>query len=463
MKRRLSLTEEANLTADKRRNRQEEAEKIKEEGWELLDSKYSRLALNSVHSTQDCFALFSDLSNSSTKAEVFLAMMPVAVVEASLSARLEEDNGAFMLKDGGGYVANLTADKKLVFEYFAVRIFIQGMQKRAGGKVDEAVKAAADYINENMDRESEKKDRKKIAGLTRLRRMQQVFFVAVGEEEKALCDAWQCCLSRLGEVLCGDEKLFKFTAQSGIVRQVPSKPAKIGVWHYQAAVFLENNSPLLVFTRCHNVSKKMDMSITTAEVIGDWLAVIDKFGHPSILIFDSYYLSLAGRRKILQRGSKVIGALKPDRFQSLFDYVSPSVTESGQTAYAFNNDTKEACVYHWSMEKDVGKKMVYTTAFKKESKRKVKFGIPVYDTYKAGFSGCDAFNKAMHNRTWPFRSSGKNGRADSMNCFNYLFTCCLINTWHAFCVLQRKNPNDVPFDIFCKELAVDVANHVSGW
>ena len=53
----------------------------------------------------------------------------------------------------------------------------------------------------------------------------------------------------LGEVLCGDEKLFRFTGKGGIVRKGPNKPAKVGIWHYQGTVMYSNGEPFLVYTR----------------------------------------------------------------------------------------------------------------------------------------------------------------------------------------------------------------------
>ena len=60
------------------------------------------------------------------------------------------------------------------------------------------------------------------------------------------CKNLQASLSTLGETLCGDETLFRFTGMGGIVRKVPSKPAKIGIWHYQALVFLPTVKSFLV-------------------------------------------------------------------------------------------------------------------------------------------------------------------------------------------------------------------------
>ena len=60
----------------------------------------------------------------------------------------------------------------------------------------------------------------------------------------------QRMLSSLGEVLCGNEKLFRFTGRGGIVGKVPRKPARIGIWHYQAVVMLPTDNPFLLILVC---------------------------------------------------------------------------------------------------------------------------------------------------------------------------------------------------------------------
>ena len=53
--------------------------------------------------------------------------------------------------------------------------------------------------------------------------------------EKRLCTQFQSHVVSLGEVLCCD-KLFRFTGMGGVVRKVPSKPARLGIWHYYQGV-----------------------------------------------------------------------------------------------------------------------------------------------------------------------------------------------------------------------------------
>ncbi|RMD66874.1 hypothetical protein D6817_03135 [Candidatus Pacearchaeota archaeon] len=59
------------------------------------------------------------------------------------------------------------------------------------------------------------------------------------------------------------------------MRKVPTKPSKVGLWHYQACVFLSNDEPFLVYTRAHDASKAMERSIKTSEIVSEWATVIE--------------------------------------------------------------------------------------------------------------------------------------------------------------------------------------------
>ena len=63
-------------------------------------------------------------------------------------------------------------------------------------------------------------------GFERLCVRSKVYITCGGYQETLLNRQLQRMLSSLGEVLCGDEKLFRFTTRGGIVRKVPKKPAK---------------------------------------------------------------------------------------------------------------------------------------------------------------------------------------------------------------------------------------------
>ena len=71
--------------------------------------------------------------------------------------------------------------------------------------------------------------------------------------------------------------MFRFTGMGGIVRKVPSKPVRIGIWHYQGVVMLRNGDPILVCTRTHKTSSNLGESTQAFEIVGEWADLVEKF------------------------------------------------------------------------------------------------------------------------------------------------------------------------------------------
>ena len=55
-----------------------------------------------------------------------------------------------------------------------------------------------------------------------------------------------------GDAVAVDEKLIKYSCLSVFLRQVISKPSRLGLWLYQAAVKLKCGVPSLIYTKMHN-------------------------------------------------------------------------------------------------------------------------------------------------------------------------------------------------------------------
>ena len=87
-------------------------------------------------------------------------------------------------------------------------------------------------------------------------------------DEKELSDNFEAMISYpWDDTLAGDEKLFRYTGNSGYVRMCPNKPAKMGIWSYQAVVFLANELPFLVYTKAHLAPSALDMTLQTHTVV----------------------------------------------------------------------------------------------------------------------------------------------------------------------------------------------------
>ena len=202
----------------------------------------------------------------------------------------------------------------------------------------------------------------------------------------------------MGDTLAGDEKLFRYTVCSDVSQQTCEDGQS-----YQAVVFLANELPFLVYTKAHLAPSALDMTLQTHTVVRDWANICRRFKSSAVLVMDSYYLSAPGR-SINDSEEKVyfIAALKRDRFKKINGFLEPKIEKSGDTAVAFNTSRGEAAVYHWSLDTNVGKKLVMSNAFTvKMGESHRKDCLPVYDHYNAGFAGCDQFNQGLHGKTLP--------------------------------------------------------------
>ena len=169
-----------------------------------------------------------------------------------------------------------------------------------------------------------------------------------------------------------------------VVRMCPNKPAKMGIWSHQAVVFLANELPFLVYTKAHVAPSALDMTLQTHTVVRDWANICRRFKSSAVLVMDSYYLSAPGRSILNDSEEKVyfIAALKRDRFKKINGFLEPKIEKSGDTAVAFNTSRGEAAVYHWSLDTNVGKKLVMSNAFTVKMGESHRKGcLPVYDHY----------------------------------------------------------------------------------
>ena len=291
-------------------------------------------------------------------------------------------------------------------------------------------------------------------------RIYDVFLLRMGTlDEKELSDNFEAMISYMGDTLAMDEKLFRYTGNSGYVRMCPNKPAKMGIWSYQAVVFLANELPFLVYTKAHLAPSALDMTLQTHTVVRDWANICRRFKSSAVLVMDSYYLFAPGRSILNDSEEKVyfIAALKRDRFKKINGFLEPKIEKSGDTAVAFNTSRGEAAVYHWSLDTNVGKKLVMSNAFTVKMGESHRKGcLPVYDHYNAGFAGCDQFNQGLHGKTLPLITKRCRAGSDVKAGYNYLFTCILLNTYHAYLSLNRLGQDVCSFNDVCASLARDL-------
>ena len=188
-----------------------------------------------------------------------------------------------------------------VYYYFACRSYVQGVYASKGPNIRKVrpMDAAFRMAHERLSTIAREHGILDFPTLTQLKNIHSLIYFKIGtQDEEILSKSFQSILTEFGEVLAGDEKLFRFTGKSGIVRKVPNKPAKIGIWHYQMVVYLECGLTFVIYTRAHVTTSLMGTSTQTCMIVKDWADIAMSRESPSTIVMDSYYLSKACRKRV---------------------------------------------------------------------------------------------------------------------------------------------------------------------
>lgn len=214
---------------------------------------------------------------------------------------------------------------------------------------------------------------------------------------------FQSVVLALVEFVSGDEKLDHFTGNSGHIRKVPNKPAKIGIWHYQLVGLMDTDKPYLLdaSTSCPNTS------LGESNCMADVVRIVKHLNRytpraQTTICFDAHYNNT--RTILLQNEMKFSGAVKSGRLKALVNKVQHLVTKPGEFGSLYSPTTNELFTLCWDENQNLGKKMVLTNALHRfEGCRHPRFDVPGYSPHGIMFSGCDRFNQYLSGRMWPFK------------------------------------------------------------
>ena len=218
------------------------AARIDERGWRLLDTASESLQFNIATTSPGGYAVLARRDFSSI-AEIFSSIFSPDLINSVLDEILRQEPDAFVHNTGRKGLSNAPITDRDVYQAFACRVWIHGRGLAAGQTAKHAVRNALSWLGQRCTEQ--------LNGFRKTALVHsKVYITGGGEHELLLNRRFQSLLSSLGEVLCGDEKLFRFTGRGGIVRKVPKKPARVGIWHYQAVVMLPTDNPFLLILVC---------------------------------------------------------------------------------------------------------------------------------------------------------------------------------------------------------------------
>ena len=185
----------------------------------------------------------------SSPADIFRSILSPSLVNDVLKRRSIEFNGFYRNK-GQLRQSRVVLTTNEIYKYLAVRVLIQGTYSEhirgpsgvstpPGQAFARAQEKLAGWTSNMIGKNRESSH------------IHRHFFLSGGAQkmESTLNKQIQSLVNTTGEALAGDEKLFRYTGRSGLVRLCPNKPAKTGIWHCQLVCYLPSGLPVLISTK----------------------------------------------------------------------------------------------------------------------------------------------------------------------------------------------------------------------
>ncbi len=231
------------------------------------------------------------------------------------------------------------------------------------------------------------------------------------EDEGELNAKFEAMVAYLGEYAAGDEKLWRYLGESGWLRQVLSKPDKLGHWFYELCIPLANGRSFLIHVKLHKAAEE-EGTIHVDSVVELWTQVLDRkkqHGVDCFLAVDSYYWSAATRKVLYESNIPYAASCTRERLGFLGHVDEDNtllstipVNNPGDTRGLENLETGELVIHHLDTNPDIGEKFVSGRGLERhvvlDPKQKSSIPnynahlVPLYSLYKEFFAVCDHFN-----------------------------------------------------------------------
>ena len=257
------------------------------------------------------------------------------------------------------YIPHTLSD---MYKYMSIYILIQGNQGyRAADSTarkgqNDGVKMACNHFN-NFDQ--------KPPGVSVVdAAMSRIIITSDLEEELSM--NFKKVIQNIGQTACADKKLYHYTGQSGFIKQVLNKPARIGHWFYQLTVSFSSGRIFLMYMKIHNSIAGVS-TIPVSTVVNDWINVVHRngiigvdFNPNTVLVFDSYCTSADSIKLLRDAVPKIfwIGGVNRQRFKTMADVLEEKVSKPGHWVGMYNPEHEECFVYYWTMSNNGDKKFV---------------------------------------------------------------------------------------------------------
>lgn len=442
------------VSEKRRKSMKEPAGEFLLAGWEDLDLANNSYKVKEVGQVQSSAVVDSTkITKESTLSDIFCHFLTPQLLESIWD---DPDRGPINYEQSKPLFGGIFNIKK-IYQHLAIHVRIIGQQDSpvegdgSSRALRDAISACRKYFEENNPDDPP-------LGMKALEILTSKFLID-SEHFEALSRNFQDVLSDLGQILAGDEKLLRFTGKSNDVRDIASKPDKLGLWFFELCTTFDHGASYLLHLKLWRCDSKLKVKMGVWQTAQDWARVAARHNarlkNPNtIVVFDSYYMTVATVNAFAKEGVMFMGSLKKSNFNDLTAMVTEKVAQAGDWAGVHCPQSGLTLVHKWDHDANIGKKYVLSNAFVKTRKsRDLAFSVPVYDLYKLSFNACDKYNRLLKDRKWPHRTGGNNRSGECGHHHKFAFASVLQNTFALWESFAENRAYNLSFQTKCLQLA----------
>ncbi len=188
-----------------------------------------------------------------------------------------------------------------------------------------------------------------------------------------------------------------------------------------------------------------------------WGDIVRKLSIPmsptnsALLLFDGYYSTEDAFAYLERIGVHYIAGVNTQRFQDLIKlhkaWAKPSAI--------YNFATKRLVVYHHSQKGKIGKKWVFSNAYRVTPGHTEAGEVPAFQQYgHRVVKGCDLFNQLIHGRNLGHKCGGHGTKGEWGQQHKFAMSCIIQNSFH----MCKALGGTLSFEDFGKILADEIVD-----
>lgn len=403
------------------------AERVVLEGWDKVPPTQEWTFLR--HSDRVYYDTVLNLRRHATPLVVFQALMPPELIQT-------------IANDGTTYEEALLVfgiEALVMSRRFEAERFMVGRPNREQSFI---IKLMQELIEMDLPH----------VGCKLFKRLQKSLTMSPSIIQHEVSRTWSNLVATWSETVALDEKLRKWRGAAPHYMHVPGKPEPKGQWTSQLVTMLEDTDlPFCVGMYPFAAAKYMGEEQLVQDV-WLWVSELLPSPNPPIVVADRYYGTRAAVQFLTGQSIPFLISARPDWYKDVSVGMEKECNDVGKTSVRYNEGLQLAAVMHWDRDKNIGKKLVLSTAFRPSTSRTAVDGVHIiYSVYGSRFNSCDQFNRLLYNFSYPFRASNY-----EVHFHRLAMSSLWINCYHAWIYsnpMMRQYPN---IDEFLRTMAFDI-------